>query len=93
MTIEVSALPADYLLEGVLAEPVEGALLREYRRTDHTLRIRWSSDTKVVMGTIKQFERGAVLRGMGTLRPSDEVEAEVIAVLTKVVTIHDADGQ
>ncbi|GEM_PF-715881 len=93
VTIEVSALPADYLLEGVLAEPVEGALLREYRRTDHTLRIRWSSDTKVVMGTIKQFERGAVLRGMGTLRPSDEVEAEVIAVLTKVVTIHDADGQ
>ncbi len=88
VTIEVSALPADYLLEGVLAEPVEGALLREYQRTDHTLRIRWSSDTKVVMGTIKQFERGAILRGMGTLRQSDEVEAEVIAVLTKVVTVH-----
>jgi len=42
----------------------------------------------VVMGTIKQFERGAILRGMGTLRQSDEVEAEVIAVLTKVVTVH-----
>jgi hypothetical protein len=39
----LSPLPA-------LAEPSEKVLWRSFRRTEHTLRIRWSSATHVAMG-------------------------------------------
>jgi tetrahydromethanopterin S-methyltransferase subunit A len=91
VTMVVTIPPAEHLLEGVLAEPVEGAFLRAYQRTDHHLRFRWSDDTKVVMGTIDQFEQGAILRASGPLRQPSEVEAEKIVVLTKAVTV-EGDG-
>jgi hypothetical protein len=87
----VTILPAENILEGVHAEPVEGSFLRGYRRTDHRLRVRWSTDTKVVMGTIDQFEQGAILRASGPLCQPTEVEAEKIVVLTKAVTL-EGDG-
>lgn len=87
VTLVVTVPPTEHLLEGVLAEPVEGSFLRTYRRTDHPLRFRWGDDTKVVMGTIKQFEQGAILRASGLLRQPGEVEAEKIVVLTKAVTV------
>src|SRR5215831_15302431 len=59
VTLVVTSPPAEHLLEGVLAEPVHGAFLRAYRRTDHRLRVRWSSETNVLMGTIDQFAQGA----------------------------------
>jgi tetrahydromethanopterin S-methyltransferase subunit A len=91
VTMVVTIPPAEHLLEGVLAEPVEGAFLRAYQRTDHHLRFRWSDNTKVVMGTIDQFEQGAILRASGPLRQPGEVEAEKIVVLTKAVTV-EGDG-
>ncbi|HLW01841.1 MAG TPA: hypothetical protein VKT82_24520 [Ktedonobacterales bacterium] len=87
VTMVVTVPPAEHLLEGVLAEPVEGSFLRAYRRTDHPLRFRWSDDTKVVMGTTAQFEQEAILRASGILGQSGEVEAEKIVVLTKAVTV------
>lgn len=87
VTMVVTIPSTAHLLEGVLAEPVEGSFLRIYRRTDHLLRFRWNDETKVVMGTSSQFEQGAILRASGLLRQPGEVEAEKIVVLTKAVTV------
>lgn len=87
LVIEVTAQPEDHLLEGVLAEPAEDDPMRSFRRTGQLLRVRWSSDTQVVMGSPKQFEPGALLRAQGTLRLQHEAEAKLIAVITKVATL------
>lgn len=87
VVMTVSARPEDHLLEGMLADPAEEDPMRSFRRTAHPLRVRWSSATRVVMGNPTHFEPGAVLRAQGTLRVEQEVEAELIAVLTKVVTL------
>ena len=87
VVIEVTALPEEHLLEGTLAEPYEEDPWRSFRRTQHVLRARWSSATQVAMGSTQHFQPGALLRARGTLRLRDEVEAEVIVVLTKVATI------
>ncbi|HJT57311.1 MAG TPA: hypothetical protein VJ761_12500 [Ktedonobacteraceae bacterium] len=87
VAIEVTALPVEHLLEGTLAEPSEEDPWRSFRRTEHVLRVRWSSATQVAMGSPQHFQPGALLRARGTLRLHDEVEAEKIAVLTKVATI------
>jgi tetrahydromethanopterin S-methyltransferase subunit A len=89
VAIEVTALPEEYLLEGQMAEPSEEDPWRLYRRTEHVLRIRWSSDTQVVMGNPRQFQPGALLRAVGTLKLRDEVAAEKIVVKSKVATIQD----
>ena len=83
----VVALPEEHLLEGALAEPTEEDPWRSFRRTEHVLRVRWSSATRVAMGNPEHFQPGALLRAKGTLRMRDEVEAEGIAVLTKVATV------
>ncbi|HEX9130655.1 MAG TPA: hypothetical protein VF844_00035 [Ktedonobacteraceae bacterium] len=87
VVIEVTALPEEHLLEGKQAEPSEEDPWRLFRRTEHALRIRWGSATQVAMGNPQHFQPGALLRAKGTLRLRDEVEAEGIAVLTKVATI------
>jgi hypothetical protein len=87
VVIEVTALPEEHLLEGTLAEPSEEDPWRSFRRTQHVLLVRWSSATQVAMGSTQHFQPGALLRARGTLWLRDEVEAEGIAVLTKVATI------
>ena len=87
VAIEVTAIPEEHLLEGRLAEPSEEDPWRSYKRTEHELRIRWSSDTQLAMGNPQHFQLGALLRAIGTLRQRDEVEAEKIVVKTHVATI------
>ena len=89
VVIEVTALPEEHLLEGRLAEPSEEDPWRSYRRTEHALRIRWSSDTQVAMGNPQHFQLGALLRALGILRQRDEVEAESIVVKSHVATIQE----
>lgn len=89
VVIKVTALPEEHLLEGWMAEPSEENPWRLYRRTEHVLRIRWSSDTQVAMGNSQHFQPGALLRAIGTLRLRDEVAAEKIVVKSKVATIQD----
>ena len=87
VTIEVTSLPEEHLLEGTLAEPSEEDPWRAFRRTEHVLRVRWSSDTQVAMGNPQHFQLGALLRAQGPLRSRDEVEAEKIVVKSHVATI------
>jgi tetrahydromethanopterin S-methyltransferase subunit A len=87
VTMEVTAVLDGHLLEGTFARPAAEGDWGSYRRTDHVLRFRWSSETRVAMGNPRDFKPGAILRTTGTLRLRDEVETMGIAVLTKVVTI------
>src|SRR5579885_1627658 len=89
MTIEVTALPEEHVLEGRFAEPSEADPYRSFWRTGHTLRVRWSSATQVIMGNAQDFQPGALLRARGPLRLSDEVEAAEIVVTSRVATIQD----
>lgn len=89
VTIEVTALPEAHLLEGTFAEPSEADPHRSFQRTEHVLRVRWSSATQVIMGNAQDFQPGALLRAVGTLRLRDEVEAAEVVVKTRVATIQD----
>ena len=87
VAMEVTAVPEEHVLAGRFARPAAEGDWNSYRRTEHALRIHWSSETRVAMGNPQHFQPGAVLRTRGTLRRRDEVEAETIVVLTAVVTI------
>ncbi|HEU5367771.1 MAG TPA: hypothetical protein VFU69_04890 [Ktedonobacterales bacterium] len=87
VVIAVTALPEEHLLAGTLAEPSEADPWRAFRRTEHPLRVRWSSATQVAMGTPQDFQPGALLRAKGGLRLGGEVDAESIAVITNVTSI------
>jgi len=87
VTMEVTAVLDEHLLEGTFARPAAEGDWGSYRRTDHILRFRWSSETRVAMGNPRDFKPGAILRTTGTLRLPDEVDTMAIAVLTRVVTI------
>jgi len=85
--IEITALLEEHLLEGTFARSSQVDSWRSLQRTEHVLRVRWSSATPVVHGTAQHFQPGALLRAIGTLRQSDEVEAEGLTIITKLVTI------
>lgn len=87
VALQVTSLPEENLLEGKFAGPAAEGDWTSYRRTEDKLRLRWSSDTRVAMGTSRDFQVGAVLRTTGILRLPNEVEAQAIAVLTQAVTI------
>jgi tetrahydromethanopterin S-methyltransferase subunit A len=87
VVLAVTALPEEHLLAGTLAEPSEADPWRAFQRTEHPLRARWSSATRVAMGTPQDFQPGALLRAKGVLRADGEVDAESIAVITNVASI------
>jgi tetrahydromethanopterin S-methyltransferase subunit A len=87
VVMEVKAVPEEHLLEGTFVQPGPEGDWTTYHRTDHPMSIRWSSGTRVAMGSPKDFHPGAVLRTTATLRAGQEVEAMAIAVLTRVVTL------
>ena len=88
MALEVTAPSSDrHILEGVLLEPGGADPVRTFRRTAHPVRVFWSSATQVVMGKPEHFEVGALLRAIGKLRSTNEVEADQIAVMTRVVSL------
>ena len=85
--IEVTAVLEEYLLEGRFTKATEANTWRSLLRTEHMLRFRWTSATPVAHGTSLNFQPGTVLRAKGTLRQRDEVEAEELVILNKLVTI------
>jgi tetrahydromethanopterin S-methyltransferase subunit A len=87
VVMEVTAVPEEHLLQGTFVRPGPEGDYSSYFRTEHPMSIRWSSGTRVAMGSPKDFQPGGILRTSGTLRPGQEVEAMAIAVLTRVVTI------
>jgi tetrahydromethanopterin S-methyltransferase subunit A len=83
VTIEVTALLEEHLLEGTFAEPSETDPYSTFLSTRHVLRLRWSSDTKAIMGQPEDFQPGALLRAVGSLRQRDQVDAAQIVVKRK----------
>jgi hypothetical protein len=89
VTITVTALPEEHLLEGTFAEPSEADPYRTFHPTEHVLRVRWSSATQVIMGKPEHFQPGALLRAVGTQRQRDEVDDGEIVVKSKFATIQE----
>jgi len=95
-TVEVAIAVTDVSetnrLVGDLAEHAGDDAQREYRRTARTLAVRWDAETRIVMGKPVHLQPGALLRVRGTLRPDGDIQAERIAVATRVATLIGAGG-
>ncbi len=89
VTFEAITQPSENLLEGNLAEPTEREPFSLFRRTEHTLRVHWSTATRVVMGDSSQVAPGALLRVRGRRRSENEVDAEALVILTSVARIQE----
>jgi hypothetical protein len=87
VTIEVTAIPEEHLLEGTFAEPSEADPYTTFQHTAHVLRVRWSSDTQVIMGKPEHFQPGALLRAIGTQQQRDAVDAKEIVVKSKAASV------
>lgn len=87
IALEVVAFPAKHTLAGIFLAPGPLDPVRTFQRTPYELRVSWSSATQVVMGKPEHFEAGALLRAIGRLRNPGEIEAEQIAVMSKVVSL------
>ena len=89
VTFEATAQPSENLLEGNLAEPTEREPFSLFRRTEHTLRVHWSTATRVIMGESSQVAPGARLRVRGRRRSENEVDAEALVILSGVARIQE----
>lgn len=89
ITFEAIAQPSEYLLEGNILEPTEREPFSLFHRTDHELRVHWSTATRVVMGESSQVVPGALLRVRGRRRSENEVDAEALVILTSVARIQE----
>jgi tetrahydromethanopterin S-methyltransferase subunit A len=87
VALSVTDLPAPDLLGGMLLEPDEAEPFSAFRRTAGRVRVRWSPATQIVMGGAADLEVGALVRARGTLGEGHLVEAERIAILTRVARI------
>jgi tetrahydromethanopterin S-methyltransferase subunit A len=89
VTFEAITQPSEYLLEGNLVEPTEREPFSLFHRTEHTLRVHWSTATRVVMGESSQVAPGALLRVRGRRRSENEVDAGALVILTGVARIQE----
>jgi len=87
--LEVTALSGGELLDGLIADPDPADPLTRYRRTAVPVRVRRGRDTPIVMGKPAHLTAGALLRAHGKLLPGGEIDAEIIAVLSRFATLHD----
>jgi tetrahydromethanopterin S-methyltransferase subunit A len=89
VTFEAIAQPSENLLEGTVAEPTEREPFSLFRRTEHALRVHWSTATQVIMGESSQVGPGALLRVHGRRRSENELDAEKLVILTSVARIQE----
>ncbi len=84
VAIAIGGSPLNGSASGTVLEQVDSST---YRRTDHPLRISFSTETRVVMGKASDIHDGAVIQARGKLTSSGELAAERIVILTGVVRI------
>jgi len=64
-----------------------------YRRTTQRMRVRWTPQTRIVMGGPEDVQAGALLRAHGTLGEGRRVvDAERLVILTRVGRIVEGEG-
>jgi hypothetical protein len=76
---EVTAALEDRLF---VANVLERSDQGTYRRSGRTFRVRWGSDTSLVMGRTSDVRPGAILQARGRLATGDLVEADRLVILT-----------
>lgn len=92
VTFEVIAQPSESLLEGIILEPTEREPFSLFNRTEHAVRVHWSTATRIVMGESNQVVPGALLRVRGRRQSENELEANGLVILTGVARIQDEQG-
>jgi hypothetical protein len=85
--IEALEQPAPDMLGGVFLEPDEAEPFSTFRRTPQPLRIRWTAATRIVMGASADLRVSAILRAHGVRSADGQIEAELIAVATRVARL------
>ncbi len=90
MTVEVVGQPDGEPLDAMIAEPDPSDPYTRYRRTDQRVRVRYTDETRIAMGTSADITIGALLRVRGTFDTDGELHADAFAILTQVATLTDA---
>jgi tetrahydromethanopterin S-methyltransferase subunit A len=91
-TVDAALAVSDVLgadaLDGTLLEPDEAEPFGVYRRTTQRMRVRWTPQTRIVMGGPEDVRAGALVRAHGTLGEGRQVvDAERLVILTQVARI------
>ena len=85
VALSVSDPPGAGVLDGTLLEPDEAEPFGVYRRTAERMRVRWTAETRIVMGGPEDVQAGALLRAHGRLGEGRRVmDAERLVILTRV---------
>jgi tetrahydromethanopterin S-methyltransferase subunit A len=84
VVLAVTDLFAPDLLGGILLEPDEAEPFSAFRRTQQRIQIQWTSTTQIVMGGIADLQVGALVRARGKLGEGHVVDAQHLAILTRV---------
>ena len=87
VVLAVTELPAPDLLGGLFLEADEAEPFSAFRRTPHQLHIRWTPSTQIAMGGPADLQVGALVRAHGALAQGRVVEAQKLAILTRVARI------
>jgi hypothetical protein len=58
-----------------------------YRRSSRALRVRWGSDTSLVMGRVNDIRPGAIVQARGRMGIDDLLEADRLVILTGSVVV------
>jgi hypothetical protein len=66
----------------LVANVLERADQGTYHRSSRTLRVRWGSDTSLVMGRANNVQPGAILQARGHMAIDDLLEADRLVILT-----------
>lgn len=77
----------DGTLAGCLIEPDPDLPFTRYHRTAASVRVRWSDETRIVMGLRDDVEVGAPVWITGVVGDDDTVDATMIALLCAVAEI------
>jgi tetrahydromethanopterin S-methyltransferase subunit A len=90
VVLAVTELPAPDVLGGIFLEADEAEPFSAFRRTPQQLHIRWTPATRIVMGGTADLQVGALVRAHGQLGEGRLVDAQQLAILTRVGRIIEA---
>lgn len=74
---------ADGSAEGTLLEKHDNA----YRRTDQRMQVKFSNDVAVVMGSLGDVHKDAIVHVTGTVGPGDVLQVSRFVILTGNVSV------
>jgi hypothetical protein len=87
VALVITGLPTAGSLDGMMLEADEADPFSTYRRSSHQLQVRWTPETKIVMGESSDLTVGALIRASGSFDAGYRISAHRLVILTRVVRI------